>query len=63
MDLQGEGYLWQRMFTLQELMLLADSVGLEVAGTYGDLNLDIDLSHDEASRLVLCLQKPAQVDS
>lgn len=59
-DLQGEGFIWQRVFTLQELLLLAESVGLEVAGTYGDFNLDIDLGHEQASRLVLVLQKPSE---
>jgi len=58
-ELQGESYVWQRVFTFQELSLLADLTGLELVATYGSLNADIPLGHPEQRSLTVCLAKAA----
>jgi len=47
-----------RQFTVQELELLADNVGLEVVTIYGDMAQGVGLSHEEAYRMVMVLRKP-----
>lgn len=46
-----------RQFTTQEIDLLATAAGLDVVGVYGDLNLDVGLSHEDAYRLVMVMRK------
>eukprot|EP00775_Hariotina_reticulata_P001683 gene1683-2027_t len=41
-----------RQFTAQEIDLLAAMSGMEVAGVYGDLDLDVGLTHEDAFRMV-----------
>ena len=47
-----------RQFTAQEVSLLAAAAGLEVRAFFGEMALDVGLGHEEAYRLVACLQKP-----
>jgi hypothetical protein len=47
----------QRSFTLQELDLLGRLSGLKLAGAYGDLDLKVGLTHEDAYRLVVALVK------
>lgn len=42
----------------QELLLLGQAAGLEVAATYGELDTSIALDDEEAYRLVCCLRRP-----
>ena len=58
-DLQGEGYTWQRVYPYQELLLLARVAGLKTVAEYGDMSLDVSLEDERAYRLVLCMQKAA----
>eukprot|EP00879_Flechtneria_rotunda_P020693 GHRR01021778.1.p2 GENE.GHRR01021778.1~~GHRR01021778.1.p2 ORF type:complete len:166 (+),score=42.54 GHRR01021778.1:1026-1523(+) len=46
-----------RQFTAQEIDLLATIAGMEVVGIYGDLNLQVSLTHEDAFRMVMCLRK------
>lgn len=32
---------------------------VQVVGVYGDLDLDVSLTHEDAFRMVVCLRKPA----
>lgn len=57
-QLLGESIVPLRIFTFQELLLLSDLAGFAVVGAYGDFDLDIDMEHQSASRLLICLQKP-----
>ena len=57
-SLLGEEIVPQRVFTLQELRLLARMAGLEVAAIQGDMNMDLPLNHDEAHRMVAVLRRP-----
>lgn len=56
-DLQGESYVWQRVFTFQELNLLGDLTGFEVVATYGAMNSAVPLGHKNQKSLVVCLAK------
>lgn len=47
----------QRAFTLQELDLLGRLTGLTLAASYGDLDLGVGLTHEDAYRLVAVLVK------
>lgn len=47
----------QRAFTLQELDLLGRLAGLRLAASYGDLDLKVGLTHEDAYRLVAVLVK------
>lgn len=54
----GEEIVQQRMFTLQELQLLAGSLaGQSPVSWYGDYDRDIGLEHEEAYRMIMVLQK------
>lgn len=46
-----------RQYTVQEVQLLAAMTGLKVVGLFGEMALHVDLNHEEAYRLVACLQK------
>lgn len=61
-ELIGESYVWQRVYTYQELELLAESIGFQVLAAYGDLDIEVDLDHKDAARLVLCLRRPEVED-
>ncbi len=45
---------------MQEVELLAYVSGLSVKALYGDMSTSIGLSHEEAYRMVVVLQKPLQ---
>ena len=54
----GEEVVQQRMFTVQELQLLADSMGQQSPVVwYGDYDTDIGLEHEEAYRMIMVLQR------
>ena len=61
-ELIGESYVWQRVYTYPELELLAEAVGFQVVAAYGDLDMEVDVDHRDAARLVLCLQRPEVED-
>lgn len=46
-----------RQFTVQEMELLAAPAGLEIVTLYGDMAMGVDLSHEEAHRMVVVLKK------
>lgn len=46
-----------RQYTVQEIDLLAHMHGMEVAGLYGEMDLNVDLYHADAFRLVAVLRK------
>eukprot|EP00195_Chlamydomonas_chlamydogama_P005377 CAMPEP_0202890652 /NCGR_PEP_ID=MMETSP1392-20130828/992_1 /ASSEMBLY_ACC=CAM_ASM_000868 /TAXON_ID=225041 /ORGANISM="Chlamydomonas chlamydogama, Strain SAG 11-48b" /LENGTH=373 /DNA_ID=CAMNT_0049574267 /DNA_START=80 /DNA_END=1201 /DNA_ORIENTATION=+ len=46
-----------RQYTVQELDLLATMTGLRIQQLYGEMNLEVDLSHEEAYRLIAVLRK------
>jgi hypothetical protein len=52
-----ESIVRQRAFTLQELDLLGRAAGLQLAASYGDLDLKVGLAHEDAYRLVACFVK------
>ncbi|KAF8071206.1 hypothetical protein HT031_001289 [Scenedesmus sp. PABB004] len=52
-----------RHFTAQEVDLLATLAGLEVVGTYGDLDLGVGLTHEDAFRLVELPPLPGKMAS
>ena len=52
----GREVVPQRVFTLQEVRLLARLAGFSVEGLYGEMNLEADLQHEEAYRLVAILK-------
>jgi hypothetical protein len=58
-DLLGESYVWQRVYTFQELSLLAVLTKFEVVATYGAMDANIPLGHKKQKSLVLCLAKPS----
>lgn len=48
----------QRIYTMQEVVLMAKLAGLKLAATYGDMSgLHIGLKHEVAYRAVMCFQK------
>ena len=52
----GSEVVPQRVFTLQEVHLLARLAGFSVEGLYGEMNLERDLQHEEAYRLIAVLK-------
>jgi hypothetical protein len=52
-----ESRVRQRSFTLQELDLLGRLAGLRLRGSYGDLSLEVGLTHEDAYRLVAVFVK------
>lgn len=56
--LVGEQFVWHRMYTYQEVCLLAELTGFNLVETYGDLDTNISVDSPESKSLVLCLQKP-----
>lgn len=58
-DLQGEQYVFQRVFTYQELLCHAKHTGFEIIAKYGDLDSTVDALHHEADRLVVVLKRQA----
>jgi hypothetical protein len=56
----GESIVPQRVFTLQEIELLARLVGMHVVGYYGAWDLEVGLEHKDAYRTVAVLSKHAQ---
>jgi len=52
-----ESTVEQRSYTLQELDLLGRLSGLVLKGSYGDLNLKVGLTHEDAYRLVAVFVK------
>lgn len=42
---------------MQEMELLAAPAGLEIVTLYGDMAMGVDLSHEEAHRMVVVLKK------
>ena len=61
-SLVGEQYVWQRVWTFQEINLLADLTGFNVVASYGDFDLDMPADSPEAKRLIICLQRPESED-
>lgn len=61
-SLVGEQYFCQRVWTYQEVCLLADLTGFDLVATYGDLHLDVQADSQDAKRLVVCLQRPETED-
>ncbi|KAK9901276.1 hypothetical protein WJX75_003778 [Coccomyxa subellipsoidea] len=52
----GREMVPQRVFTLQEVRLLARIAGFSVEGLYGEMALEADLQHEEAYRLIVVLK-------
>ncbi|CAL8471064.1 g10606 [Coccomyxa elongata] len=52
----GSEVVPQRVFTLQEVHLLARLAGFSIEGLYGEMNLETDLQHEEAYRLIAVLK-------
>ncbi|KAL6753552.1 hypothetical protein V8C86DRAFT_454871 [Haematococcus lacustris] len=46
-----------RQFTVQEVRLLAAHAGLSLQGLYGDMSEGVDMTHEEAYRMVAVLRK------
>ncbi|MEW5306851.1 MAG: hypothetical protein WDW36_009289 [Sanguina aurantia] len=46
-----------RQFTVQEIDMLATAHGMKIDGLYGEMRLDVDLSHEEAYRMVMVLKR------
>eukprot|EP00877_Chromochloris_zofingiensis_P000935 jgi/Chrzof1/10842/Cz05g14060.t1 len=46
-----------RQYTAQEVDLLATMTGFQVVGMYGEMQTDVDLYHEDAYRLIVCLKK------
>lgn len=60
--LVGEQYVWQRIYTYQEISLLADLTNFVLVASYGDLNLKVASDDPDSTRIILCLQKPDEAD-
>ena len=61
-SLVGEQYVWQRVWTFQEINLLADLTGFNVVASYGDFDLSVPADSPQAKRLIVCLQRPDDED-
>lgn len=57
-NLQGEQYLFHRLFTYQELLCHALQNGFSVVARYDDLATQVDAFKHEVRRVVVVLQKP-----
>lgn len=53
--------LQQRMYTAQEMALMASMAGFQMEGVYGDFDKQIGLRHEEAFRSIFVLRKPVAV--
>lgn len=49
-----------RQYTVQEMDLLCTIHGLSIEATYGEMNMGVDLNHEEAYRMVMVIKKPAE---
>lgn len=58
-ELIGESIVPQRVYTLQEVKLLADAAGFCVEGLFGEMSLAVSLEDEEAYRMVVVLSKQA----
>ena len=47
----------QRLYTYQEVDLLARLTGFEVAAVHGGLDMDVPADSDDSYALVICLRK------
>lgn len=61
-ELIGQGLVPQRMFTLQEVHMLANAAGFSVEGLYGEMDMQIGLQHEDAYRLVAVLRSEKQCE-
>ncbi|KAG1672919.1 hypothetical protein FOA52_012364 [Chlamydomonas sp. UWO 241] len=52
-----EEIVMQRQFTVQEIRLMASMHGFVVESFFGDTSLDVDLSHEDAFRMIAVLRK------
>ena len=56
-NLQGEQYVFQRIFTHQELLSYAMQTDFRIVATYDDLDSTVDTMRNEADRLVMVLKR------
>ena len=47
----------QRLYTYQEIELLARLTGFEVAAVHGGLDMDVNVERDDSYALVVCLRR------
>eukprot|EP00798_Chlamydomonas_sp_ICE-L_P017989 gene17989-24402_t len=47
-----------KQYTVQEIDLLARSAGLKVEELYGEMALDVGMTHEDAYRMIIVLSKP-----
>ena len=47
----------QRLYTYQEIELLARLTGFEVAAVHGGLDMDVNVDSDDSYALVVCLRR------
>ncbi|GAX82531.1 hypothetical protein CEUSTIGMA_g9958.t1 [Chlamydomonas eustigma] len=58
-ELGMEEVVMQRQYTVQEIKFLAQGNGLQLLELYGETDLGVDLSHEEAYRMIAVLKKPS----
>lgn len=47
----------QRIYTYQEMNLLASMSGFKLAAAYGDMQIDLSIRAEDAARMVLVLER------
>lgn len=60
LELIGEEVVEQRVFTLAEVKLLGELAGFGRMTSYGDYDMNISLTHEDAYRLVMLMQRPCR---
>ena len=60
LELVGEEVVEQRVFTLAETELLGRLAGFGAMHSYGDYNMSVSLTHEDAYRLVVLMQRPCK---
>ena len=51
-----------RVFTAPEIALLGKLAGLTVAATFGDMDADVPLTHEDANNMVIVLRRDSDDD-
>lgn len=47
----------QRIYTFQEMDLLASMSGFKLATAYGDMQIDVSINSEDAARMVLVMER------
>lgn len=47
----------QRIYTFQEMNLLASMSGFKLATAYGDMQIDVSINSEDAARMVLVMER------